>query len=251
MQFSDFESLYEISRREFQIKQSYTDFYHLILSDPNIPTMYAIRAAQETLWYCDRRPFYKVWPSIIPSLTKTSLQLKLTDLQLTKRAYLIQLPAPRGSVLVMTSPNPRPILTITVQHADHESASIFLSSTTRVIEEQVDEHPQFTPMLRLAVAVIMLDNDPTIIEPVVLNKDRMKPRDIKHIEKARRRGLVGWEIGRHVEVMPHIRRPHFAIRWTGSGRIIPKLTAIKGSVIHKAAITTVPTGHLDHAPTDS
>lgn len=249
MQFSDFESLYEISRKEFGVRKSFLAFYTAILNDPMIPEVYAIRAAQETLWYCERRPFYKVWPSIIPPLIRTSLELKLTDLQLTNRAYLIQLPVPRGSVLVTTSP--KPILSITVQHAHRESASVKLDSITQTIEKQVDEHPDFTPMLRLAVAVIMLDNDPTIIEPIVLSKDRNKPRDIKHIEKARRRGLVGWEIGRQVEVMPHIRRPHFAIRWTGSGRTIPKLTAIKGSVIHKATITTVPTGHLDHDATKS
>jgi hypothetical protein len=89
----------------------------------------------------------------------------------------------------------------------------------------------------------MLNNDPEIVEPLVLSKDRLKPHDAKHVEKARRRGLYGWDVGRQIEVIPHIRRPHFGIRWTGNGRSVPRLVPIKGSVIHKAAITTIPTGH--------
>jgi hypothetical protein len=38
-----------------------------------------------------------------------------------------------------------------------------------------------------------------------------------YVDKAHRRGKVGWNVGRHIEVAPHYRRPHMALVWTGTG----------------------------------
>ena len=39
--------------------------------------------------------------------------------------------------------------------------------------------------------------------------------DQKFVDKANRRGKVGWDVGKHIEVIPHFRRPHMTLVWTG------------------------------------
>ena len=50
----------------------------------------------------------------------------------------------------------------------------------------------------------------------------------KYVDKAHRRGKVGWNVGRHIEVAPHYRRPHMALVWTGTGRAVPKIVPTAG-----------------------
>ena len=100
--------------------------------------------------------------------------------------------------------------------------------------------------VKTVVSLCLLGTDNDLVMPDVLNADLAKYKktlNAKYVEKAHRRGKVGWHVGHDVEVSPHFRRPHFGIRWTGEGRKIPKLVPIKGSVIHKSKIETVPTGY--------
>jgi len=66
--------------------------------------------------------------------------------------------------------------------------------------------------------------------------------DRKYIEKAHRRGKVGWDVGKHIEVIPHFRRPHMALVWTGHGRMMPKIVPRKGSVVHRDMVEKLPSG---------
>jgi hypothetical protein len=102
-----------------------------------------------------------------------------------------------------------------------------------------------TACARLACTLCLLENDPELIEPDVLSKDRAKydlTHDAKYAEKARRRGKFGFNIGRGIEVIPHIRRPHPALVWTGHGRVTPKIIMRKGSIVHRDIALHVPTG---------
>ena len=102
-----------------------------------------------------------------------------------------------------------------------------------------------TGCARLACTICLLENDPELIEPDVLAKDRDKfeiTRDAKYVERAKRRGKVGWNIGKSIEVIPHVRRPHLALMHTGHGRMVPRIVLRKGSVIHREVVTHVPTG---------
>ena len=99
--------------------------------------------------------------------------------------------------------------------------------------------------VRLCCSLCLLENDPEIISPDVLSKDRDKfdqTGDARYVEKAHRRGKVGWNVGRHIEVAPHYRRPHMALVWTGTGRAIPKIVPRKGSVVHRELVEKVPSG---------
>ncbi len=99
--------------------------------------------------------------------------------------------------------------------------------------------------VRLCCTLCLIENNPEIISPDVLSDDRAKydqSHDQKYIDKAHRRGKVGWDVGRHVEVMPHYRRPHMTLVWTGRGRALPRIVPRRGSVVHREVVEKVPMG---------
>jgi hypothetical protein len=102
---------------------------------------------------------------------------------------------------------------------------------------------------RIYATLCLLGDDNDLVERIVLNKDKEKyarTGDVKYVEKAERRGVRGWDIGKSVERMPHFRRPHFAIRWMGHGEPKrPELRPIKGALVHRDKLSEVPTGYLD------
>lgn len=99
-----------------------------------------------------------------------------------------------------------------------------------------------TNCARLVCTICLLDNDPDLIEPEVLNRDQGKPPTQAIIDRAKRRGKYGWNVGKGIEVVPHIRRPHPALVWTGHGREVPRIVMRKGSVVHREIVTKLPTG---------
>ena len=110
------------------------------------------------------------------------------------------------------------------------------------------EKQQIDMLCKLALGVMFLASDPDYVKPVLLKADENKTTPLEErIERAKRRGVFGFTIGEDIERCPHFRRPHFAIRWTGKGATIPKLVPVKGAVIGKEIMTTVPTGF---EPTD-
>lgn len=50
-----------------------------------------------------------------------------------------------------------------------------------------------------------------------------------------------------IEVSPHCRRPHFAIRWTEKGHSVPKLVPVNGCLVNRSKLLPVPTGYLGPA----
>ena len=118
-------------------------------------------------------------------------------------------------------------------------------------EDTVD-NDMVTACYRLVVAICLLRDNPDLIEPEPLEADRKKweeTHDPKLLEKAAKRGKRCWSIGKHIEVAPHFRTPHFAIRWMGKGILQPVLRPIKGSVVRRKVIEEVPTDWLgEEAP---
>lgn len=105
--------------------------------------------------------------------------------------------------------------------------------------------------LKAALTLHILADDPSIITPDVLSKDRERYDSEtdeawkqRAVERARRRGIVGWNLGADYEVCPHYRRPHLGLRYTGKGKSVPRIVPIKGSVVHRSRLTEVPTGYL-------
>jgi len=108
-------------------------------------------------------------------------------------------------------------------------------------------------MLRVAVSVRMLSDNPEIIRPDVLKSDRDRYEKIKDdpdavnhlVDRAKRRGKYGWCLGEDYETIPHWRRPHPALVWTEKGRTTPKIIFRRGSIVHRERATKVPTGCFD------
>lgn len=103
-------------------------------------------------------------------------------------------------------------------------------------------------IVRLCACVALIDNNPDLIRPEVLTADAAKwaaaseDERAKLVERAKKRGKYGWSIGAEVEVIPHMRRPHPALVWTGKGRVTPRIVMRKGSVVHRSKMLEVPSG---------
>ncbi len=97
----------------------------------------------------------------------------------------------------------------------------------------------------LCCSLCLPENDPSIISPDVLADDRARfeaSGDQRYIDKAHRGGKVGWDVGKHIEMIPHYRRPHMALVWTGRGRAVLRIVPRKGSVVHREMVEKLPSG---------
>jgi len=90
--------------------------------------------------------------------------------------------------------------------------------------------------------------DPELVVPDVLADDKVKyaqSGDPRLVEKAHRRGKVGWNVGANIEVLPHYRSASpAALYWTGEGRKVPRIRFRKGCFVHRQKLSAVPTGYL-------
>lgn len=236
-------------------------------------------------WCYERKPFFNVWPVIAPSLVRISLdipgELLTKPIGNLPCAMLIRFPVGREFEGIHSFLASRAIIG---RRGDKERKGIqircdagerannhkdcvvtwdacFCIEDEATVEEALadcaarpdseltaDEHNIVVKCARFFVAIALMRDDPSLIEPVVLSKDRLKyigTGSNKLVEKARKRGVVGWNVGANVEVSPHYRRAHFALRWTGKGRKIPRIVPIKGTVVKRVRMTDVPTGYLE------
>lgn len=106
-------------------------------------------------------------------------------------------------------------------------------------------------MMRVGICCLALQNDESLIEPDFLQKDESKLNRASAEEKERlaekawnRRDQIGFHIGRKIEVIPHFRRPHPALFWTGPGGKIPKVQMRAGAIIHRRTIGDMPSGYM-------
>lgn len=105
----------------------------------------------------------------------------------------------------------------------------------KVLWESLDE--RFEVAIRSAVrsyVAFRLGCD-FIVDEVPLAVDVEKwerTRNRSLVEKARRRGVIGWDLGKNIETGPHMRRPHFGIRWKGTGRSRPELVPVRGCIVN-------------------
>lgn len=233
----------------------------------------------ENEWYQAKRPFFNVWPVIAASLLNLDTsRVSLSDCCFPVRTLSVQMPYGNepiqfenyfcGSIHCMpqkTTDWPFYMTTNWYQRSNvnkRKVASVcaYIDTTEKDIEVmyffEKDKGPdKFVPRselmkcFRLVVAIGLMANDPEIVQPVVLKSDELKYEETHNerlVEKAIQRGRYGWNVGKTIEYMPHYRRPHFGLRWTGEGRLIPKIVPISGSIVKREKMTDVPTGYLDN-----
>jgi hypothetical protein len=101
---------------------------------------------------------------------------------------------------------------------------------------------------RIACTLCLMAADPELVVPDVLNSDKSQfavTRDERLVDKAHRRGKVGWDVGANIEVTPHYRNAcPAALYWTGEGRKVPRIRFRKGCFVHRQRLSEVPTGFL-------
>lgn len=113
----------------------------------------------------------------------------------------------------------------------------------KISQELVDK------AIRLCVCVTLIGNNPDFLTPDVLADDRDKyergNEEQKRIivERAHRRGKIGYDLGKKLEISPHLRHSHPALYWTGEGRKIPQIIIRKETIVKRKKATDVPTSH--------
>jgi len=218
-----------------------------------------------------KRPFYNVYPAVAECLENTKLDFELKQVKLLDEvismcfakgkepelsngkvaAMLVEL---RGSALNINTNtiSKDPLLRIAVDRiVDNGSRarSAVIYNRKGLISDAADELGDKRKLVSLAIGVSLLAQDARFAEPILLKRDQGKQLDEESLQKAvaraRNNGRNGFVIGRGLEVSPHMRKPHFAVRWTEKGRTVPRLVPVKGCVVSRDKLFPVPTGHLD------
>jgi hypothetical protein len=233
-------------------------------------------ALAEGIWKQHRRPYYQVWPAIVPALLKLRLDLPSSLIRTPLPVLVVRLPVdktidelPGVQTALIHQDGPADDLRLwvnfmrpagmanmhislgcepgkTLEESFRESAANthnYIISGNFMSEEHF---PLVQNCLRLCAMLCLLADDPEVITPDVLAGDQQKYEasggDAKYVDRAHRRGKLGWNVGQKIEVMPHYRRPHPALVWTGHGRAVPKIVMRKGTVVHREVLARVPTG---------
>lgn len=240
-------------------------------------------------WKFDRRPYYSIYPKIVDSLIKTPLTVACKDLKFPTPANTLLLRLARGheldgiiktifisTVCEETNTHNKIIFMLMERMDTNYEVALLSGRPDCTLEELITEKSQFsvddsvvgvtedgwekhTAMgMRLSLGVALLDQDPEVIRPDVLERDRSRldetidPAVMQRLmDRAHQRGKVGWVIGECTdtestrEVAAHYRRGHWGFRWAGPGKSRLKWTKIKGSIVRRDKMTEVPTGYLD------
>jgi hypothetical protein len=242
-------------------------------ADLNKLEAYYLIIQLEHAWLKAKRPFYNIYPAVVECLKRTNINIPLVSV--TKRFDPVTICFAEGkgpmsdkgeveSMLVCVSrevdfPKLRPgcdglFISVCARQGSFCNC-IAPDKETTLIGELLDEFtegvttPKNKNLFRLAIGVILLSRNQDFVEPILLQRDRHKKFDSQEaydaaVQRAIRRGVNGHTIGKHLEVSPHIRAPHFGIRWTGKGHAIPKLVPIKGCVVKRSQLYPIPTGYL-------
>lgn len=277
MNFQEYCDLYSAAKRQRgkSFTESYREFYDRVLAPSVTTTPYQRVAIEcERNWYDNKRPYYNVWPGIAAKLLTLDIsKVRASACELPVDPILIRFAEatdflfddgrPVQTILFAMGaarfPKQMPFTSICIArssgfetripfalNADETIGTNRESFVTKDMDAKRAEFSQKT--MSLCLSLCLLATDTSIIEPDVLSADRTKFEETledKYVERARRRGKVGWNVGRLVAVSPHYRRGHFALRWTGKGGAVERIVWINSTVVKRKSVTDVPTGYLD------
>lgn len=250
-----------------------------VRADPSAWTI-GHRMATERRWVSAKRPYYSVYPFVADSLVRLPLDLDGGLIRLPLKDLLVRFA--EGHELDALGDGSRLVRSLLVSRAETtqgpglvlmvdfgedfrgwpiQSYMSFGLAVGRTVEESLraidyreqrpaaqESEEALTTCVRLACTLCLLGDDPSLITPDVLDRDRLRyeeTRDAGLVERALAKGKRGWLIGAKLGCDPHYRRPHLGLRWTGQGRTVPRIVPIKGAIVHRAKVTAVPQGSLD------
>lgn len=227
-------------------------------------------------WQHDNRPYYRLYPGVMDFLLKQNPQ-KFMDLDLHfpfgLETLSVEIPNDYWDKCMFQSAvfcaEPDGGFRTLIQVKDRTYATLDFHKNFNFDEEDWDTwrvSKDFVKTIaQLLIGVIAIGEDPELIKPIVLSKDRQKyeaTKDPKYIEKARKRHNFGFDIGHdipteeeiksylqenkvarpHGRPSPHIRCAYLALRRTGPGGRTPKIVKVKSAFVNKSLLTAVPQG---------
>ncbi len=276
--FYDYPDSYSIFCRMFDQEVTRDEMYtqiERIIRKSSRDTVAMASLEWERDWFANKRPYYRVWPKVLPMLMSLDVSKVTGDIMRLPHGLnqlLVQLPidndlATEDTVrtvqlkTVLTSQGPG--MMVSVFRGIYEGAAPTFDTwvfpaTDKPLEDilaslRVESELNTTTDLRnrvmgLVATLCMIGDNPDLLQPSLLTKDSARKglsnEDILRLHaKAKRRGKNGWEVGKSIEVAPHFRRPHPSLVWTGEGRKIPRIIIRKGSLVHRSKVTSIPTGY--------
>lgn len=230
-------------------------------------------AVAEGIWCARKRPFYNVYPAVVECLRNTSMRIKLSQLEpfsVTAICFA------QGHEPTIDGWRATALLAfISKACQDMKTDEIYEDTALRIIGLGENRKQKYVSLLSMyasdfdgfldsssvldgeqkwlvpiVVGVSLLARDERFAKPILLQRDADKQFRTSEelqvaIERAKRRGRNGMAIGKDLELSPHMRRPHFAIRWTGKGAAVPRLVPVKGAVVSRSKLYPIPTGYMD------
>lgn len=220
-------------------------------------------------WQSKRGPFLNVYPSVLECLKNTSIAIDPAAIprSVVHQFGVMEVRPPvtsRMPAFFICFDDPRlwsdgtvsPGLLVTfirgeqVFHFLYRFGELVSMTSMDQVENGLplddSELVEAREIARVAFGVLLLAADERYCEPILLNRDKRKTLTDKQrelaVDRAHRRGVVGFSVGASIELSPHFRRPHFAIRWTGKGASVPRLVPIKGAVINRGVLEQIPSG---------
>lgn len=289
MNFHSYTTIFDMANRNSNVG-SVDDFYtrlnhriHPLRNRGEIYSLVYSRSIVESSWYRESRPYYKIWPSILPTFLNLKLDIAANLLKPKSKAILIRFGEgcePTLPVESQTKVHSALASTFCVDNQirlfvvfrfddgdgpfDTSDGSFTIDLTNDKLENLIErEYEKFSDVdngkfvMRIVATLFLLENDPSIIQPDVLAADRRRfdnstdPAERQRlIDKARKRGVVGWRIGEQYETIPHFRRPHPALYHVGKGRHEQRIVFRAGAIVHRQKLTEVPTGWLEDDGTE-
>lgn len=279
MKFHKYDDTYSVTKRCMKVMNikcdlSTTKVYDAAVDSSDDP-LEVLALRSEAVWWREGRPYYNVYPSMLDVLSQIDLgRLPFSVFKPHKERFIaIQLPCGYVDDIAAIlfgfyehDYSYGSVVSVRIQHTKcdplhgvntPDTTDMILGCPDDAVDKPISEasmkgewNDKTAWARNVAYSIMLMEHDPDFFEPHILTADQTKFDNAKSeehrqalIEKAvKRRGQRGYVIGRQMETIPHFRRPHPALRWTGKGRKVPKIVMVKGSIVHRSKFTQVPTG---------
>lgn len=227
----------------------------------------------EEMWVKVDRPFYNVWPPVLEMIGKVDLRgVRIKHIKWPVSPLLLKFPYGNEIQWLLAANDPssgHEILMLAYTKTWEAASPIRDDSHLEQLLSYVNQG-EITDSgmkvsratvnvaewcVRVVVLAALLADDPRIIQPVVLAKDRHEYMVTKDEERKKllelraiRKQGVGFEIGREwhetKDTSPHFRNAHLCLFWTGKGRSQPTIKLRTGCMVQPRKMLEIPTGYM-------
>lgn len=240
-------------------------------------------------WDKEQRPYYRLYPSVIEFVLGLNIErllhLDLNKLPFELKTLEIEVPREYWSTFGFKSCVIKPSFLDSIvgfgTDIDGDDMDLLVRKD-KILEylsnkDSLDEaletgqirggsFDSYLDLAKLVYGILAIGEDPGIVRRCVLSSDKRKyeeTQDIKYVEKAKRRGVFGFEVGKDIptkaerkklleendvaardgRMIPHVRIAHYALYWTDKGRKVPKIILRKSCVVNKDLLEKMPQGY--------